>query len=108
MADGEHAQEAIYIGGVTGSDGSRLSGAHRYSVTFKVLPPFIEPGFWSLTLYDAANNYTVPNRLSAIHLERQQDAQAQSGRSLTLYLQKDGPGAEHEANCCPRPPATII
>ena len=97
-------KEAIYIGGVTSSDGARLSGAHRYSVTFKVLPPFVEPGFWSLTLYDAANNYTVPNPIKRYSLgSDNKTLKRNPDGSLTLYLQKDSRGAEHEANWLPAP-----
>ncbi|MGA7658235.1 MAG: DUF1254 domain-containing protein [Methylocella sp.] len=97
-------KEAIYIGGVTGSDGARLSGAHRYTVTFRVLPPFVEPGFWSLTLYDAANNYTVSNPIERYSLgSDNKTLKRNPDGSLTLYLQKDSPGAEHEANWLPAP-----
>jgi hypothetical protein len=97
-------QEAIYIGGVTGSDGNRLSGANRYTVTFKVLPPFLEPGFWSLTLYDLANNYTVPNPIDRYSLgSDNKTLKRNADGSLTLYLQQDSPGAEHEANWLPPP-----
>ena len=97
-------QEAIYIGGVTGSDGNRLSGANRYTVTFKVLPPFVEPGFWSLTLYDSANNYTVPNSIDRYSLgSDNKTLKRNADGSLTIYLQQDSPGAEHEANWLPAP-----
>jgi hypothetical protein len=97
-------KEAIYIGGLTGSDGNRLSGANRYSVTFKVLPPFVEPGFWSLTLYNSANNYTVPNPLNRYTLgSDDKTLKRNPDGSLTLYLQKDSPGAAQEANWLPAP-----
>jgi len=97
-------QEAIYIGGVTGSDGNRLSGVNRYTVTFKDLPPFVEPGFWSLTLYDSANNYTIPNSIDRYSLgSDNKTLKRNADGSLTLYLQQDSPGAEHEANWLPAP-----
>jgi hypothetical protein len=73
-------------------------------VTFKVLPPFVEPGFWSLTLYDAANNYTVPNPIERYSLgSDNKTLKRNPDGSLTLYLQKDSPGAEHEAKWLPAP-----
>jgi len=98
-------REAIYIGGVTGSDGNRLSGSNRYTVTFKVLPPFVEPGFWSLTLYNLANNYTVPNPINryALGSDDNKTLKLNPDGSLTIYLQKDSPDAANEANWLPAP-----
>ncbi len=97
-------KEAIYIGGVTSSDGNRLSGANRYSVTFKVTPPFVEPGFWSLTLYDSANNYTVPNPLGRYSLgSDSKTLKRNADGSLTIYLQKNSPGDGREGNWLPAP-----
>lgn len=95
-------REAIYIGGVTGSNDARLSGAHRYTVTFKAPPPFVEPGFWSLTAYDLATNYTVANPINRYSLGSDNKAlKYNPDGSLTIYLQEDSPGGEHEANWLP-------
>ncbi len=97
-------KEAIYIGGVTDSGGNRLSGVNRYTVTFKVLPPFVEPGFWSLTLYDLANNYTVTNAINRYTLGNDNKTlRRNADGSLTIYLQKDSPGPAQEANWLPAP-----
>jgi len=97
-------KEAIYIGGVVDSDGNRLSGETRYSVTFKVLPPFVEPGFWSLTLYDSANNYTVENPINRYTLGSDDKMLKRNpDGSLTIYLQKDSPGDGKESNWLPAP-----
>jgi DNA sulfur modification protein DndE len=97
-------REAIYIGGFAGSDGKPLSGSNRYAVTFKVLPPFVEPGFWSLSLYDSANNYTVPNPINRYALgSDDKTLKLNADGSLTIYLQKDSPGPAKEANWLPAP-----
>ncbi|WP_156898175.1 DUF1254 domain-containing protein [Methylocapsa acidiphila] len=96
-------REAIYIGGISGADEHRLSGAKKYAVTFKSPPPFIPPGFWSLTLYDLANNYTVPNPINRYSLGSDDKLKQESDGSVTLYLQKDSPGPEKEANWLPAP-----
>jgi DNA sulfur modification protein DndE len=81
-----------------------LSGSNRYAVTFKVLPPFVEPGFWSLTLYDSANNYTVPNSINRYALgSDDKTLKLNADGSLTIYLQKDSPGPTKEANWLPAP-----
>ena len=97
-------REALYIGGFAGSDGKPLSGRNRYAVTFKVLPLFMEPGFWSLTLYDSANNYTVPNAINRYALgSDDKTLKLNPDGSLTIYLQKDSPGPAKEANWLPAP-----
>jgi hypothetical protein len=100
-------REAIYIGGLIGSDGSFLSGANRYTVTFKSQPPFVAPGFWSVTAYDQTNNYTAPNSINRYALGSDDKAlKFNSDGSLTLYLQKDDPGSEHKENWLPTPAGT--
>lgn len=97
-------KEAIYIGGVSGSDGNRLSGANCYAVTFKTLPPFMEPGFWSLTLYDLANNYTVANPINRYSLgSDDKTLKRNPDGSLTIYLQRESPGTELQPNWLPAP-----
>lgn len=97
-------REAIYIAGLAGSDGQPLSGAHRYAVTFTVLPPFVAPGFWSLTLYDSANNYTVPNPIGRYALgSDDKTLKSNPDGSLTIFLQKDDPGGAKQANWLPAP-----
>jgi hypothetical protein len=73
-------------------------------VTFKVLPPFVEPGFWSLTLYDSANNYTVSNAINRYALgSDDKTLKLNPDGSLTIYLQKHSPGPAKEANWLPAP-----
>jgi DNA sulfur modification protein DndE len=97
-------REAIYIGGVAGSDGEPLSGAKRYTVTFKAPPPYIEPGFWSLTLYSLADNYTIPNPLDRYSLgSDDKTMRLDVNGSLTIAIQKDSLGADREANWLPAP-----
>ncbi len=97
-------REAIYIGGLTGSDGAHLTGAKRYAVTFKSLPPVVKPGFWSLTVYDLANNYTVTNPINRYSLgSDDKTLKLDPEGSLTIYLQKESPGPEKESNWLPAP-----
>ena len=61
-------KEAVYYQGTLDSDGNQLTGAKHYTITFQKTPPFIEPGFWSLTMYDGGNYYTVSNPLNRYFL----------------------------------------
>jgi hypothetical protein len=59
-------KEAIYYTSVSDADGQPLTGANRYTLTFKDTTPCIEavsPGFWSMTAYDSATGYTIPNAI---------------------------------------------
>ena len=97
-------KEAVYYQGTLDSDGNQLTGAKRYTITFQKTPPYIAPGFWSLTMYDGSNNYTVPNELDRYFLGSDTPMKTNKDGSLTIYIQKDNPGKDKEANWLPAPP----
>jgi hypothetical protein len=83
--------------------GGRLTGAHRYTVTFAndQMPPV--DGFWSLTLYDA-QHFFVPNELKRYSLgTKNTTLQYNPDGSLTLYVQADPPPEAQQANWLPAP-----
>ncbi len=87
------------------SDGQPLSGSKKYTMTFKEGIPYIPPGFWSLTMYDATNNYTVPNPLNRFMLGSDTpEMKKNADGSFTIYIQNDSPGKDKEANWLPAPP----
>ena len=96
-------KEAVYYQGTLDSEGNQLTGAKRYTITFQKTPPFIAPGFWSLTMYDGSNNYTVPNQLNRYFLGSDTPMKTNKDGSLTIYIQKDNPGADKESNWLPAP-----
>lgn len=97
-------REAVYLQAYRDRNEEVLTGAKRYTVTFKEPPPFHKPGFWSLTMYDLSNNYTVPNKLDRYCLgSDNKDMKLNADGSLTIYVQKDSPGADKEANWLPAP-----
>jgi len=51
-----------------------LSGAagRGYTLTFKQLPSVIEPGFWSVTMYDARTDYPVRNPIDRYYAPAEQ------------------------------------
>ena len=57
-------KEAVYLDGMLGSDGERLTGAKRYTMRFQKTPPYLKPSFWALRMFDATNSYPVPNPLN--------------------------------------------
>ena len=97
-------REAVYLDGMLDADGNRLTGAKRYTMTFKQTPPFHEPSFWALRMFDAKNSYPVPNPLNRYVLGSDYpDMKKNPDGSLTIYLQADNPGKDKEANWLPTP-----
>ena len=97
--------EAVYWMYTVDGEGQPLTGAKRYTMTFKEGLPYIPPGFWSLTMYDAENNCTIPNPLNRYMLGSDTpDMKKNADGSFTIYIQKDSPGKDKEANWLPAPP----
>ncbi|CAM2155253.1 DUF1254 domain-containing protein [Pararobbsia alpina] len=85
------------------ASGGRLNGANRYTLTFKkgALPPV--RGFWSLTLYNT-HHFFEPNALKRYSLgTKNKSLKPDADGSLTIYIQADSPGADHESNWLPAP-----
>ncbi len=98
-------REAIYYLSPKDREGNWFTGAQRYTVTFAKTPPVITPGFWSLTMYDSENNYTVPNQIDRYSLgSDNKGMKFNHDGSLTIYVQNESPGPDREANWLPAPP----
>lgn len=96
-------QEAIYYQTREDSNNNPLMGSHHYTITFTKTPPFVAPGFWSLTMYNSANYYTVANPINRYFLGSDSKMKYNADGSLTLYIQQDNPGADKESNWLPAP-----
>ena len=98
-------EEAIYFLGQRDSNGEQLNGQRRYTFTFAPggLPPLGEYGFWSLTMYDAAQ-FLVGNPLNRYSLRPDSpNLTHRADGSLTIYLQADPPAGVPEGNWLPAP-----
>ena len=102
---GNIPSEAVYwMYGLDGG-GHELTGEKKYTLTFKEGIPYEKPGFWSITMYDEATNYTVPNPIHRYMLgSDSRDLKKNPDGSFTIYVQKDNPGPDKEANWLPAPP----
>src|SRR5262249_29140646 len=88
--------EAIYWGHVLDSEGQYLTGDKKYTMTFRQGIPFIAPGFWSITLYETDNNYTVANPLNRYMLGSDTpELKKNADGSFTIYIQNDSPGKDN-------------
>ena len=81
--------EAVYWGNRVDSEGRRMNGDSKYGSSFKEAIPYIEPGFWSVTLYDAENNYTVANPINRYMLGSDSPLKKNPDGSFTIYIQSD-------------------
>ncbi len=107
---GNDAVEAMYPYTRTDATGAPLDGSeHKYAITFAPgqLPPV--NAFWSVTVYDGKSQFLVKNPINRylINSPMLSAMKKEPDGSLTLYLQKDNPGADKEANWLPAPDGSI-
>ena len=103
---GNSAEEAVYPLYMTDAQGKPLNGAdNKYTLTFKKgeLPPVT--AFWSLTMYDGKTQLLIDNPINRylLNSSMMDDFVFSKDGSLTLYVQKESPGKELEANWLPTP-----
>ena len=103
---GNDAVEAMYPYTRTDATGEPLDGSkHKYTITFTPgqLPPV--NAFWSVTMYDGKSQFLVKNPINRYLINSPMLPGMKKGPdgSLTLYVQKDSPGADKEANWLPAP-----
>ncbi|MBL8907418.1 MAG: DUF1254 domain-containing protein [Rhizobiales bacterium] len=103
---GNSIAEALYDGYEADSSGAPLDAATgRYTLHFDKdkLPP--ARAFWSLTMYDLPRQLLVANPIDRYLINSLMlDSLKRDGDGgITLYLQKDSPGAEKEPNWLPAP-----
>jgi hypothetical protein len=107
---GNSPDEALYPLAATDSRGQKLDGArHNYTITFAAdgYPPV--NAFWSVTMYDGKTQLLIENPINRylINSPMLPDLKKNPDGSLTLYIQKDSPGADKESNWLPAPNGPI-
>lgn len=107
---GNNAEEAMYPMTRWLADGEVLDASkHDYTLTFAAgeLPPV--NAFWSVTMYDGNTQLLIDNPLNRYLFNSPMlpDMKRNEDGSLTLYIQKDSPGADKEANWLPAPDGPI-
>ena len=94
----------------TDSAGGTLDGSkHNYTLTFAAdqFPPV--NAFWSVTMYDGKSQLLIQNPINRylINSPMLPNMKKNADGSLTLYIQKDSPGADKESNWLPAPNGPI-
>lgn len=103
---GNDAVEAMYPMTKRLADGEPLDGSkHNYTLTFAAgqFPPV--NAFWSVTMYDGKTQLLIKNPINRylINSPMLPNMKKNADGSLTLYIQKDSPGADKESNWLPAP-----
>jgi hypothetical protein len=95
-------QDAIYPTAFVDGGGKPLTGRTRYVIHFDKgqTPP--AKAFWSITMYDA-DSFLVENPINRYNFAAWMPLTHNEDGSLELYLQKDSPGKDKEANWLPSP-----
>jgi len=103
---GNDAVEAMYPMTKTLANGEPLDASkHNYTLTFAKdqFPPV--NAFWSVTMYDGKSQLLIKNPINRylINSPMLPNMKKNADGSLTLYIQKDSPGADRESNWLPAP-----
>ncbi|TPG73912.1 DUF1254 domain-containing protein [Pseudomonas arsenicoxydans] len=102
-------EDAVYPNTEVDSDGQKLNGAHKYTLTFAKgqTPPVI--GFWSITMYEVDKGWWfTPNALNKFTVSPRDNLKYNADGSLTLYFQHDSPGKSKQANWLPAPKGDFV
>jgi hypothetical protein len=107
---GNDAIEAMYPLTTTLPNGEALDGSkHKYTLRFAAgqFPPV--NAFWSVTMYDGKTQLLIKNPINRylINSPMLPNMKLDANGGLTLYIQKDSPGADKESNWLPAPDGPI-
>jgi len=103
---GNDAEEAMYPMTRWTADGEVIdTSKHNYTLTFPKgqMPPV--NSFWSVTMYDGKTQLLIANPMNRFLINSPMLPQLKTNAdgSLTIYIQKDSPGADKESNWLPAP-----
>jgi hypothetical protein len=107
---GNDAVEAMYPMTRNEADGQALDASnHNYTLTFPAgqLPPV--NAFWSVTMYDGKTQLLIKNPINRylINSPMLPKMKKNADGSVTLYIQKNSPGAGKKSNWLPAPDGPI-
>jgi hypothetical protein len=107
---GNSPAEAVYPLLAADSEGQKPDGSkNRYALTFPAgqFPP--AKAFWSVTMYDGKTQLLIDNPINRylINSPMLADLKKNADGSLTIYIQKESPGADKESNWLPAPDGPI-
>jgi hypothetical protein len=102
---GNAKEEALYPVYLNDANHEKLDGSKKYTLHFAAgeLPPV--NAFWSVTLYELPSSLLYANPLNRylINSPMIPSLKRDNDGGLTLYVQHDSPGTDHESNWLPAP-----
>ena len=103
---GNDAAEAVYPLGRLDINGKTIdTSKHNYTLTFAAdqMPPV--NAFWSVTMYYGKSQLMVENPINRylVNTAMVSDMKKNADGSVTIYIQKESPGKDKEANWLPAP-----
>ncbi len=100
-------QDAVYPTAEVDADGKPFDGANRYVLHFPKgqTPP--ADAFWSITIYNAAY-FFVDNPLNKYTVSPRDALKFNADGSLDLFVQRESPGKDKEANWLPAPEGKFV
>ena len=102
-------EEAVYFSTYESADAVFLDGSNKYRMHFDKaeLPPTLENGFWSLTMY-GSDFQLVDNSIERYSIgDRTPGLKYNADGSLDIYIQNTPPEG-HESNWLPAPPQGLF
>lgn len=95
-------EDAIYPTARGDSEGRPFDSGRKYVIRFtkEQIPPV--RAFWSLTMYND-RQFFAANPISRYAIGDRDNLKIDADGSLTLYIQRDSPGADRESNWLPAP-----
>jgi hypothetical protein len=94
--------EASYLNVSVDGDGKPLTGKARYVIHFDRGGEPKVRAFWSVTMYNPQYNL-VANPIDRYSLGDRSGMKPDADGGLTIFVQKDSPGADRQANWLPAP-----
>ncbi|HEX7271062.1 MAG TPA: DUF1254 domain-containing protein [Casimicrobiaceae bacterium] len=100
-------QDAVYPTSEGPGIVKKYSGANKYVAHFNKgdMPP--ANAFWSITMYDK-DYFFVPNSINRYTVSSRNKFKINADGSVDLYIQKDSPGKDKEANWLPAPADAFV
>jgi len=100
---GQDSEENFFNFAYEDDQGDALHGNARYTITFQagMEPP--ADAFWSITMYDHPDGFLINNPINRYSIGTYDEMKRDANGSLTIYIQHETPGAEHESNWLPAP-----
>ena len=93
-------QDAVYPSAYVDEEGKPLDGANAYVIHFdKGATPPVD-AFWSVTLY-GADSFFVANPINRYAISSWMNLKKNADGSIDIYVQRDSPGKDKEANWLP-------